>query len=458
MGTKSMSKLKWLLITLLMVLAGMTVYEFLKHTFIPGLTLWESHIITIILSGVLATTTAYFILRTHERLYRRLDKHINEQKLAEEALRESEEKHRMLVDKMNDGLGVIDKDGTITLVNNKLCEMFGYSRDELLGSCVTLLLNEANKEVIKEQLAIRRKGGREHYEIEFRRKDGDGIPTIVSPEPIFDDDGNFIGSFAVITDITKRKRDEEEKERLQTQLVHSQKMEAIGTLAGGIAHDINNSMTSIKNMTALALNKLDEKDPMKGYLEPIREVSEKTINLVRQLLIFSQEKPPELCSLNLNDTICNLLPMLNSLLIEGITIKNELGHDLWDIEADKERIERIITNLVVNSIDAMPKGGKITLRTKNVSLSEGESMALQGEAQGNFVCLTVEDTGMGMDKESIGHIFEPFFTTKSPHGTGLGLSVVYGIVTELNGWVDVSSEPGQGSKFMVYLPASMKSK
>jgi signal transduction histidine kinase/CheY-like chemotaxis protein len=256
-------------------------------------------------------------------------------------------------------------------------------------------------------------------------------------------------------EISERKQAEEEKEKLQAQLLQIQKMEAIGILAGGVAHDFNNILTAILGYTDLAMMKVDEADPLYRDLKQIDISATRAASLTRQLLLFSRRQPMEFTSFNLNTTVDNLLKMLHRLIGEDIAIKTELDPELWTVQADAGNIEQVIMNLTVNARDAMPEGGTLTIKTENMHVDEDYCKTYTYAHPGRFVCISVQDTGVGMDKEIIDSIFEPFFTTKGPgKGTGMGLSVVYGIVKQHDGWVNVYSEPGQGSTLKIYLPAS----
>jgi len=222
-------------------------------------------------------------------------------------------------------------------------------------------------------------------------------------------------------EIKEREQAEEEKEKLQAQLLHAQKMEAIGILAGGVAHDFNNILQTIQGHTDLAMMKVDEADPLYRDLKQIDLSAGRAANLTRQLLLFSRRQPMEFTPINVNTTVDNLLKMLNRLIGEDITIKTELDPDLWTVQADAGTIEQAIMNLTVNARDAMPEGGEITIKTENVHVDKKYCKTYTYARPGKFVCLTVEDTGIGMDKETIERIFEPFFSTKGPgKGTGLG--------------------------------------
>jgi PAS domain S-box-containing protein len=258
----------------------------------------------------------------------------------------------------------------------------------------------------------------------------------------------------VFTDITEKQKSREEKKRLQSQLFQAQKMEAIGRLAGGIAHDFNNLLTAIQGYTELAIM---DADPDSSILENLRQISlatERAAKLANQLLVFSRKEKVTLHPHNLNVIIKDLVDMLKMMIGENISIHMDLQPDLWDCKVNKGQIEQVVVNLSVNAKDAMPRGGRLTLKTENVRIDDEYVKSNSFARPGKFVCLSVEDTGLGMDQKTISQIFEPFFTTKkSGEGTGLGLSVVYGIVEEHQGWINVYSEPGSGSVFKIYLPS-----
>lgn len=240
----------------------------------------------------------------------------------------------------------------------------------------------------------------------------------------------------------------------QQQLFHSQKMEAVGQLAGGMAHDLNNQMTVIQACVDLYLKSVPESDPIHKAFIRIRRAAERSANLTRQLMLFARKHPQFREPLDLNSNIRELQEMFKRMIGEDITIKLDLSDDLWIVNADAGNIDQVITNLVLNARDAMPQGGTITIKTENVKFEESRCGAPQGSRPCCFVRLTVEDTGTGMDEQVLSHIFEPFFTTKDPDkGTGLGLSVAYGIIQDHEGWINVKSKVGQGTVFEIYLPA-----
>ena len=294
------------------------------------------------------------------------------------------------------------------------------------------------------------------YEQEFRLKDAKGqlhwMREDVRINRIDDTHFELIG-FTI--DVTESKRMEAENRALETQLLQSQKMEAIGKLAGGVAHDFNNLLTVIMGNAQLVMMKYNESDSNYHELKQILNAATRAANLTKQLLIFSRKHAMEIKTINLNNTISNLLKMIKRLIGENISIVPELGENLWNIDADEGNLEQALVNLVVNASDAMPDGGTLTIRTKNAQISKAESKTIRYAKPGKFVNLSVSDTGRGISEDILDQIFDPFFTTKEVgKGTGLGLSVVYGIIKKHNGWIDVRSEVNHGSIFDIYLPAS----
>ncbi|MGD0153653.1 MAG: PAS domain S-box protein [Thermacetogeniaceae bacterium] len=242
---------------------------------------------------------------------------------------------------------------------------------------------------------------------------------------------------------------------IQQQLLQSQKMEAVGQLAGGIAHDLNNQLTVIQASVDLSLNKAPESSLYNKAFRRIRQASERSANLIRQLLLFGRKHPQFKVLIELNQNISELKEMLERLIGEDVAVHLVLAPDLWAVRADATNIDQVILNLVINARDAMPHGGAITIRTGNVEFEKG-ILPERPDATGKFVCLSVSDTGAGIEKQHLPHIFEPFFTTKEPgKGTGLGLSVAYGIVDAHRGWIEVESIAGAGSTFKIYIPAEV---
>jgi nitrogen-specific signal transduction histidine kinase len=268
-----------------------------------------------------------------------------------------------------------------------------------------------------------------------------------------DPEGKPIGFRGISRDATERKRAEEEKVALVDQLRQSQKMEAIGRLAGGVAHDFNNLLTVIKGYCQLSLAEMKESTPIRDALEVINKATEKAADLTRQLLAFSRRQIMEVRVLDLNALLQNLDKMLRRIIGEDIELVTLLGEDLGRVKADPGQIEQVVMNLAVNAKDAMSKGGKLIIETANAELDEAYAHAHVAVTPGRYVMIAVSDTGTGMTPEVRDRVFEPFFTTKGKgKGTGLGLSTVYGIVKQSNGNIWVYSEPGKGTAFKIFLP------
>ncbi|MEW5803296.1 MAG: PAS domain S-box protein [bacterium] len=380
---------------------------------------------------------------------------ITEIKKAEDAVRESEKKYRQLVENAQEGIWAIDTVPITSFVNNRMAEMLGYTVQEMMGRPVSSFMDEDGAARFRHDFELRRQGIKQRHKVELIHKNGSRVYTSLDSSPILDEEGNFVGAIVLVTDITGEKRIEEEKEKIQAQLLQSQKLEAIGILAGGVAHDFNNLLTTIQGYTSMALKKVDKADRLSRDLNQVQLAAGRAADLTRQLLLFSRKQPTKPSCFNLNVTVDNLLKMLHRLIGEDITIGIALEPALWPIRADEGNIEQVIMNLVINARDAMPRGGEVGIKTENRILDEKSARGIAEARPGRFICLSITDTGMGMDKETISRIFEPFFTTKGVgKGTGLGLSVVYGIIKQHEGWITIDSESGHGSVFRIYLPAA----
>ncbi|MEW5803972.1 MAG: PAS domain S-box protein [bacterium] len=385
-------------------------------------------------------------------------KDVSEWKKAEENLRESEAKYSALVEHAQDAV-VIIQDGTVKFFNMAAARMIGYSVEELLDTRFRELIAPESRALASWIYTLRLSGGKVPplFEVKLVCKDGSIKQGEVSSGLI-----QYHGKpavMAIMRDITGRKRIEEEKEKIQAQLIQAQKMEAIGLLAGGVAHDFNNLLTMIQGHATLALLEISEDDPIAMDLKEIRMAAGRAANLTRQLLLFSRKQPTEPVSLNLNNTVDELLKMIHRVIGEDITIEIDQEPNLWAVLADEGNIEQVIMNLAINARDAMSKGGKLMIRTRNLTMGDEQVKTAPSEARaGQFVCLSMSDTGCGMSEDILSRAFEPFFSTKEiGKGSGLGLSVVYGIIKQHEGWIDVCSKPGQGSTFDIYLPASLMS-
>ncbi len=385
----------------------------------------------------------------------RLRKEVQERSLAEDSLRESRKLLRSLLDNSTTVIYVKDREGRYILINKTFERLFNVKEGWLIGKTDYDLFPGETADAVRAN-DIKVIGRRAPVEFDEVVPHGNELHTYISVKvPIFSSAGEVEAVCGISTDITERKRSAEEKEKLQAQLLHSQKMEAVGVLAGGVAHDFNNIITVVKSLTDLMIEKVGTKDRLYKYLQPISESSKRAANLVQQLLLFSSSRPKEISVFDLNEAASELLGLLEHLISEDVSVETDLEYKLWRISADRGRIEQVITNLVVNSSEAMRHGGTVTVSTKNVLLNEKQCRGIQGATPGRYVCLSVEDEGEGIDKEVLKHIFEPFFTTKKGKNSGMGLSVVYGIVKDHDGWINVSSKPNAGGAvFSVCLPAT----
>jgi PAS domain S-box-containing protein len=384
--------------------------------------------------------------------FRGVARDITERKRFEEALARSEERYRTLVEESFDGI-FLQKGYEVIFANRRLHEMLGYEQGELAGIDHWLIYHPDYQNLTRERAQARLRGESppSTYEVKFLRKDGSSFWGEINAKVI-----NFLGEPGIqvwARDIGEKKLAEEKMTALQDQLRQSQKMEAIGGLAGGIAHDFNNLLTVIKGYAELSCLGLDKNDPLWGNLEEIRKASERASNLTRQLLAFSRRQILEFKVINLNTLIKDIDKMLHRILGEDIELAYHLTQDIGRIKTDPGQIEQVILNLTVNARDAMPSGGKLTIETLNVELDEAYARSHMGVSPGQYLMLSVSDTGAGMDSKIRERIFEPFFTTKEKgKGTGLGLSMVYGIVKQSGGHIYVYSEPGLGTTFKIYLP------
>ncbi len=374
-------------------------------------------------------------------------------KRAEEALRKSEAKFQDLFDEAPVGYQEIDSEGRIIRINRTELDMLGYTAEEMFGRYVwDFITDEGSRQKVRGKLAGTIASGIA-FERPFQRKDGTTFPAVMQDRVLRNSEGKITGIRATVQDVTERRRTEEEKALLQEQLRQSQKMEAIGKLAGGVAHDFNNLLTVIHGYSELMLNSLDQESRLRQDVQEIINASERASSLTRQLLAFSRKQVLQPKVLDLNAHVSNMDKMLRRMIGEDVELVTLLTKDLGRIKADPGQIEQAILNLAVNAKDAMLSGGKLTIETANVKLDENYARSRIGVTPGDYVMLSMSDTGVGMAPETKERIFEPFFTTKEKgKGTGLGLSTVYGIVQQSGGNIWVYSEPGLGTTFKIYLP------
>lgn len=380
---------------------------------------------------------------------------ITDRKMAEEALRESEGRYRGLVEQSLQGIAVI-QDMRVVYANAALASLSGYGVEELLAMSprqVEEVVHPEDRGEVLRALAKRLAGEDVPPEQEFRflRKDGEVRWVRSMASPI-----EYRGRRAVqiaYLDLTERVKGEEERQRLQGQLLHAQKLESVGRLAGGVAHDFNNLLSVIMGYGEIVLSQLDRLDPMREDVQQILDAGRKASELTRQLLAFSRRQPLKPVVLDLNGVLEDLEKILRRVIGEDIELELRLSEGLGRVMADLGQMEQVIMNLAVNARDAMPDGGRLIIETREAELDDAFARIHPGVTLGRHVLLRVTDTGCGMEKEVLDQAFEPFFTTKEKgKGTGLGLSTVYGIVKQSGGEILARSEPGNGATFEIYLP------
>jgi PAS domain S-box-containing protein len=384
-------------------------------------------------------------------------------RIAEELRRANEELHRrtaeqlgeyrsrlaLIIDSSEDAILSKDLDGTITSWNKGAERIYGYTPEEVVGKHISLLIPTDRPNEIPQILRRVALGERiDHHESVRVTKDGRRLDVSVSVSPLRNAAGDIVGASVIARDVTAQKRTE-------GQLRQSQKMEAIGRLAGGVAHDFNNVLGIINACAEFLRDRIDPAAEPSIYVENIRKAIGRGTSLTKQLLAFSRTSAVQPRVLDLNERLRDISKLLRPLLGEDVQILVVPRTTSAVIEADPGQLDQIVVNLAVNARDAMPRGGKFILETGAITLDEGFAAQDQTMVPGKYVMLAVSDTGTGMTEGTVARIFEPFFTTKEAgKGTGLGLATVYGIVKQSGGHIKVYSEPGQGTTFKIYLPSA----
>jgi PAS domain S-box-containing protein len=369
-----------------------------------------------------------------------------ERRRAERELRVSEERYRRFFEEDVAGDFISTPDGKLLACNSAFARIFGFASiaEAMKSNLVELYPSAKARDAFID--LVRKERRLENYETQLRRRDGKTVYVVANVFGAFNDRSELVEVKGYLFDNTESKR-------LEDQLRQSQKLEAVGRLAGGVAHDFNNLLTIITNYGDLLLGTLGPNDPRRRYAAEIKKAAESASSLPRQLLAFSREQVLEPKILSLNTLVTDMEKLLQPLLSENIQLKTVLAPDLGQIKSDQGQLEQVILNLVINARDAMPDGGQLTIETANVTVESkyGSPQAFAGPSE--YVVVSVTDTGVGMTDEVKAHLFEPFFSTKPrDKGTGLGLATCYGIVKASGGFINVYSEPGEGSTFKVCLP------
>ncbi|MCL2790086.1 MAG: response regulator [Desulfobulbus sp.] len=403
----------------------------------------------------------------NERLVRKLEEKMLQLeaetkalRMTEKALRTSEWKFRQFYESMTEGVFAIDMQGRIHESNTSFQRMIGYTAEEL-RSVTYIDLTPAKWHVIDAIMLrdqVRAKGFSEAYEKEYQRKDGSLFPAEMEGFLLYNDAREQEGVWCVVRDISEQRNAQLMHKKLEEQLNHAQKMEAIGRLAGGVAHDFNNMLTVILSYAQLGLAETDSASSQYSFFRDIFDAAQRSAGVARKLLVFARHQVVVPKVLDLNETVAGMLKILTRLIGEEIRLHWCPGSDIWPVKIDPTQIDRILANLLVNSRDAIIGMGNITIATRNVCFDADNWGSQLDVIPGEYALLTVSDNGCGMDNGILGKIFEPFFTTKEDgRGVGMGLATVYGIVKQNNGSLDVESVPGKGTTFNIYLPRAQES-
>jgi two-component system cell cycle sensor histidine kinase/response regulator CckA len=368
-------------------------------------------------------------------------------KAAEEKLSASENYLRSIIETEPECVKLLSKDGTLLAMNPAGLAMIGAkSADMVVGKSVYSLLTPEYKDVFREFVESVCCGSKGTCEFEILGIEGKRSMLESYAVPFYDERTKNVVMLSVTRDVTERRK-------LEEQLCHATKMQAVGTLAGGVAHDFNNILAVIMGYGEMLRDEVDPTDPRRKYVDQILAVSEKGSTLIKSLLAFSRKQAINPQAVDTNDIVRSSEQLLRRVIGEDIELKTDLSGESLSVLADAAQIEQVLINLASNARDAMPHGGVLTILTRPVEIDD-EFRRVHGYGKtGNYALITVVDSGVGMDDDTKGRVFEPFFTTKETgKGTGLGLSIVYGIIKQHKGYVNVYSEPGKGSSFNVYLP------
>jgi two-component system cell cycle sensor histidine kinase/response regulator CckA len=366
--------------------------------------------------------------------------------LDKEALRESEERYRLIVETAAEGVWLIDADEVTTFVNPRLAEILGVPMEEIVGRSAYDFIPAEEHASAAANAETLRTGGRCQFERRLVRADGAYVDALISTSPMTTADGRHCGSLGMVTDITEHKR-------LQLQLQEAKQIEAIGGLAGGVAHDFNNSMMAIRGFAELLLRRLEPADPRRRSAEGIKHAADRAAAVTRRLLAYGRRQVLQPEVLNVNDVVRAVEQMLRRTLGDKVELELVLTEELPRVKVDPGRLEEVILELTDNALDSMPDGGRLTIRTAEQSPEPGVTRHGQEIEPGRYVMIAVSDNGTGIPEEAYDRVTEPFFTTKElGKGSGMGLPTVLGIVKQSGGYVSLATEVGKGSTFNVFFP------
>ncbi|MCD6163715.1 MAG: PAS domain S-box protein [candidate division Zixibacteria bacterium] len=389
--------------------------------------------------------------------YRGVNKNITERERAEELLRQSEQKYRSFIESMHDGVGIVDLNENILFANQALCKLFGYSLDKLIGMNFKEIVVEEEFEKVLKGTKKLKNIKHNNYGLTIRKEDGQLRQIIVSATSLLGNDGSIEGYVGVFTDITDLKKAEKEKQQLREKLIRAQRMESIGVLAGGVAHDLNNILGPLVAYPEMIMVKLPEDSPIREDISMIEKSAQRAADVVQDLLTMARRGRYDMVPLDINELIESYLQSPDFLNLKakhaGVNIKTEFDGNLAKAHGSASHISKVIMNLVINAIEAMPQGGELIIQTERRYI-EKLIGGFDNIDAGEYIIITVKDLGLGIDEKDIKHIFEPFYSKKEmgKSGSGLGLAIVYGVIKDHNGYIDVQSKLNQGTEFIIYLP------
>lgn len=360
---------------------------------------------------------------------------------------------RTLIEGLGEGLIFCDRNDIILHINKKMAEMLGRSVEEMVGKPVeSMLVPPSESDTFRQFTDRRLKGISESYEAHVMRKNGSRFWVLINATPIRDSTGAIIGTLGTLLDITDRKKAEEENIRLHRQLLQSQKMEAIGQLVAGIAHDLNNALAAVVGHLQLMERQIEPSSELHHSVDVARSGCERSLSLIERLLGFSRQGKYNVAEISLDALLKETLEFLSRIIGKDVRIETDILSNELTVKIDSDQVQQVLINLIINARQAMPEGGVITF-TLNARQVSNPAIFNPKAPPGSFVTLSVADNGVGIPAENLDKVFEPFFTTKNPEeGSGLGLAMVYGIMQNHGGWVEVESAPNLGSVFTLYFP------
>jgi two-component system, cell cycle sensor histidine kinase and response regulator CckA len=387
--------------------------------------------------------------KTSETVPSEYQKTVQKLHQSEERLRISEQKYRSLVESIPDIIFALNMDGSFSYIGPRWKKILGHEESEVLGKYFIHFAPAEYHQFLIQEFVEARKGTKrtENAQWQFCRKDGELRHFSGYTAPMLDDQGRIVGTMGIARDITEQKK-------LEEQVLQAQKMESIGNLAGGIAHDFNNLLGGILGYASFLKKKLTSQHPLVHSVTHIERSAEQAAKLTSQLLEFARREKVQVKPVNCNDLIQDLMQFLRRTIDKKIVLKLELDPLLRWIEGDENLLRQSLINVCLNARDAMPEGGILKIKTESLSVAEDPGLNRRRWKEGQYVSITITDTGIGIPPEIQARMFEPFFTTKEPgRGTGLGLAMVYGIIKNHGGYVEVQSPPGQGATLALFLPA-----